>query len=386
MESLTPRERVKIALAHQEPDKIPIDIGEGRQTSIYYDPYLKAAAFLGLDKLEIITAPGREVIDRFDERFLESLDIDFRRVGLRDIPEDLVTQDGGMLRDSWGIGWKKTGYFMSIVDYPLKNATIDNLQHCPWPDPKDERRFKGLREEAEFKHKNTPYCIIAKIPNYDFGVLTQSIYLRGMEGFFMDLVINKDFALELMDKVLEYHMKLYERYLEEVGEFIDIVHIADDLATQTGTYCSLEMFREMIKPKEKRLMALIKNKTEAKILYHTDGAVSSFIDDLIEIGVDILNPIQASAKGMDPLILKESFGDRLSFHGGIDQQRILTRGTVDDVIEEVKLRIKQLGHGGGYILGACQTVVPEVPGENVVQMFRAARQFGNYPIDFSNYK
>ncbi len=379
MNSLSPRERVATVLAHKDPDKVPIDLGEGRQTSIYREPYLKALAVLGLGESEIITSP-RGVIDQFDERFLKSLDIDFRRVSLRDVPEGQVFEPGDILRDEWGIGWKKAGFFVSPVDHPLKDATIDDLQCYPWPDPRDERRFKGLREEAEFKWKNTDYSLIAKQPNHIYGILTQSIYLRGMESFFMDLVINKEFALELMEKVLEYHLKLYERYLEEVGEFVNIVHTADDLGTQTGPYFSLEMYREMIKPKEKEFLDLIKNKTEAKILYHSDGAISTFIEDLIEIGVNILNPIQPS-EAMDPLVLKGSFGDRLSFHGGIDQHEVLPQGTPDEVGEEVKRRIQQLASGGGYILAAAQTIMPEVPGENVVQMFRTAREYGNYPIN-----
>lgn len=376
--TLSSRERVSIVLDHQEADRLPIDIGEGRQTSIYPSPYLASAKILGLGQTEVITS-SRGVIDRFDEKYLQALDIDFRRVSLRDVPEDQVQEPGGIVRDRWGIGWKKFDHFWSPVQQPLKEATIDDLQRYPWPDPYDERRFKGLKAEAEYKWKNTPYAIVAKQPSHVYGVLTQSIYLRGMEKFFMDLVMNKEFALELLQKVLEYHVRLYERYLEEVGAFINIVHTADDLGTQSGPYFSLEMFREMIKPKEKAFFSALKNKTEAKIFQHSDGAISSYIDDLIEIGVDILNPVQPS-ETMDPAELKASFGDRISFHGGIDQHRVLPQGTVDDVEKEVKERIRQLAPGGGYILAAAQTVMPEVPGENVVQMFRSARKYGSYPI------
>jgi uroporphyrinogen decarboxylase len=204
--------------------------------------------------------------------------------------------------------------------------------------------------------------------------------LRGMENFLADLILNREFAAALMDRVLSFHIRLYERYLEAVGEFIDVVQTADDLGTQEGPFISPKMYREMIKPREKQFMQSIKNKTEAKIWYHCDGAMSVFIDDLIDVGVDLLNPIQASAKGMDPLAIKKAYGSRLSFHGAIDQQRVLSKGTVDDVVAEVKLRISQLGPGGGYILAACHSIPPEVSGENVIAMFRAARAYGNYPI------
>ena len=379
MGQLSSRERVKISLAHQEPDRVPIDLGGGRQTSIYLEPYLKTGERLGLGQLDVALSP-RDVVDRFDERFLKSLDIDFRRVSLRDVPEDKVLEPNGMRRDVWGIGWKNTGAFWSPVDHPLKDATLDDLQRYPWPDPLDERRFKGIREEAEFLYRNTPYALIAKEPSHIYGVLTQAIYLRGMENFFVDLAMNKEFASELMEKVSEYHLRLYRRYLEEVGEFVQIVHTSDDLGTQTAPYFSLRMYREMIKPKQKELMAHIKDKSEAKIFYHADGAISTLIDDLMEIGVDILNPIEPAVKGMDPAILKTSFGERLTFHGGISQQQVLSRGTPDQVKEEVKQRIRELGRGGGYILAAAQTIVPEVPAENIVEMFRAARQYGTYPI------
>jgi len=379
MEYLSPREREKICLSHQEPDRVPMDIGEGRQTSIYVEPYLRAIQLLGLEKAEIITSP-RNVVDSFDERFLSALGIDFRRVSLREIPEALIPEAGGIVRDEWGIGWQKAGHFWSPVHHPLRDATLDDLLRYPFPDPMDERRFKGIREEAEFKWNKTRYALVAKQPNHTYGVLTQSIYLRGAENFFIDLMINKAFASELMEKVLEYHIRLYERYLDEVGDFMDIVHTSDDLGTQTSTYFSLSLFREMIKPKEKRLMDSIKNKTDAKILFHCDGAISAFIDDLIEIGVDILNPVEPMVKGMDPLVLKKNFGDRLSFHGGISQQQTLSAGTVRDVDVEVERRIKELAPGGGYLLASAQTVMPEVPGENVIQMFRAAERHGRYPI------
>lgn len=378
MKGLIPRERVKIALSHREPDRLPIDLGEGRQTSIYPEPYLKAAEILGLKSLQTVTS-SRGVMERLDEDFLKRLGVDFRRVALRDVPEDAAPGPGGTTRDVWGIGWTKSGHFWSPLEAPLKDATIDDLQRYPWPDPADERRFKGLREEAEFKSKNTPYAIVAKMPNHVYGVLTQSIYLRGMENFFVDLILNKQFASALMERVLQYHLGLYERYLDEVGAFIDIFHTADDLGTQDAPYFSLDLYREMIEPMQRRLLGLVKDKTEAEVLYHCDGDITHFLDDLIGMGVDILNPVQPLPK-MQPSMLKKRFGDRLSFHGGVDQQRVLTRGTAEEVSSEVMRRVAELGAGGGYILAAAQTIMPEVPGENVVQMFSAARKYGVYPL------
>lgn len=379
MGSLSSRERVNLALSHQEPDRVPVDLGPGRQTSIYPEPYLKTGERLGLGQLEFSVSP-RNVLDGYDEKFLKALGIDFRRVSLRDVPEDRVMEPSGILRDVWGIGWMRSGAFWSPSEHPLKDATIDDLQKYPWPDPTDERRFAGLREEAEFLYNHTPYALVAKEPSHIYGVLTQAIYMRGMADFFVDLALNEEFASELMEKILDYHAKLYSRFLAEVGEFVQIVHTSDDLGTQAAPYFSLSMYRRLVKPKQKSLMGHIKDKTEAKILYHCDGAIAPLIDDLIEIGVDILNPIEAAVTGMDPAVLKETFGKRICFHGGISQQQVLSRGTAEQVRGEVKQRIGELGRGGGYILAAAQTIVPEIPAENVVAMFEAAREYGTYPI------
>jgi len=222
--------------------------------------------------------------------------------------------------------------------------------------------------------------LIAKEPGHMYGVLTQAIYMRGMENFFVDLALNKEFAVALLDRIADYHVKLYGRYLEEVGEYVQIVHTSDDLGTQTAPYFSLKMYRELIKPKQRRLMADIKEKTSAKILYHSDGAISSLMGDLVEIGVDILNPIEAAVKGMEPAVLKAAWGDKLTFHGGISQQQVLSRGTPEQVREEVKKRIREMGQGGGYILAAAQTIVPEIPAANIIEMFRAAKEYGTYPL------
>jgi len=378
-EDLSPRERVSIALSHQEPDHVPIVLGQGRARTIYVEPYLKTAEVLGLGPLEIVIGRRNEIA-RFDEGLLQALDIDFRGLNLRYTPQyQTFKPEIGIQRDEWGVGWKQTGPYWSPVDHPLKDATIDDLNDYSWPDPDDEQYFKGLREEAEFKFKNTMYSLYAAVPDHACGITTTYHRMRGMDNFFMDLLINKEFASELMDRILKHHLKIYEHYLDEVGEFIDVIDTGDDLGTQQGPYFSLDLWREMIKPKEKQLMDLIQNKTEAKIFYHCDGAISGFIDDLIEIGVSILNPVQPLAKGMDPAGLKAAFGDRLSFQGAVDTQQALV-GSISDVEAEIKKRIEQLAPGGGYILSAVHNIVPEVTGENVVHMYRCARKYGSYPI------
>ena len=378
MGNITPRERVKISLSRKEPDRVPLDLGEGRQTSIYPEPYRKISRILGLTDVNIVYSP-RATIDSFDERILTAFGIDFRRISLRNLP--VPGEDSKDIKhDIWGIGWKRSEDFWSPFYAPLKEATIDDLDKYDWPDPNDQRYFFGLREEAEYKFQNTNYALVANQPNLAYGVMTTAYFMRGLDQFFMDLAINKEFASLLMDKVLGYHLKLYEKYLNEVGEYIEIIQTGDDLGMQTGPFFSLDMYREMIKPKEKTLMDLIKNRTEAKVFYHCDGSVFLFIEDLLELGIDILNPVQPLAKDMEPHKLKAAFGKRLSFHGGIDQQQVLSMGTVEEVREEVKLRIKELAPGGGYILSPAHNIVPEAPAENIIELFTTGKGYGRYPI------
>ena len=287
MGNLTPRERVKISLSRKEPDRVPLDLGEGRQTSIYPVPYRKISKILGFTEVNIVYSP-RATIDSFDERILTAFDIDFRRISLRNLPV-LLEDAKGIRYDIWGIGWKRSEDFWSPFYAPLREATIDDLDKYNWPDPNDQRYFFGLRDEAKYKFKNTNYALVANQPNLAYGVMTTAYFMRGMDQFFMDLAINKAFAILLMDKVLEYHLQLYEKYLDEVGEYIEVIQTGDDLGMQTGPFFSLDMYRETIKPKEKTLMDLIKNKTKAKIFYHCDGSVFSFIEDLIEPSDKILD-------------------------------------------------------------------------------------------------
>lgn len=184
-----------------------------------------------------------------------------------------------------------------------------------------------------------------------------------------------------MEKICEFEEAIWSNFLNIVGPFISIVERTDDFGMQTGLMISLETYREIIKPFHKRVLDLIKSKTKAKILHHSCGSIVDLIDDLIDIGVDIINPIQPFAHGMeDPLDLKKRFGDRVIFHGGIDQQNVLPRGTPVDVEEEVKKRIKGFAPGGGYILAAAHNIQDDTPPQNVIAMLETAKSYGKYPI------
>jgi uroporphyrinogen decarboxylase len=212
-------------------------------------------------------------------------------------------------------------------------------------------------------------------------VMTQAEWMRGLEQFMMDTVLNRELLEYLMDKILEIQMEMTRRLLEEVGPYADVLVIGDDLSHQGGLTYSPEMYRGLFKPRHRAIVRFLKkHAAEAKILYHCCGAAEPLLGDLIEIGVDAYNPVQVSAKGMDDTKkLKALYGRDLTFWGGIDTQRVLPFGTPGEVKAEVRKRIDDLAGDGGFVLAAVHNLRPEVKPENIVALFESALEYGKYP-------
>ena len=183
-----------------------------------------------------------------------------------------------------------------------------------------------------------------------------------------------------MDKILWTLKEMWSRYLEEVGPYVQLVYLTDDLGSQTSLLISPKLFREMLMPRMKELHDHIKSLADVKLMFHTDGAVLPLIDDFLAMNVDILNPVQTSVTGLeDTFALKESFGDRLCFHGAIDVQQVLPNATTEELEQEIALRIYDLGRDGGYILAPCHNIGHDIPPQNVITLFEKAREFGRDP-------
>ena len=379
MATMTPRERVLTALGHKEPDRVPLDLG-GLSTTIETDPYQELKEHLGITSETKLFL--RDHVDP-PEELLEEFQIDTRyvRIGRPQRFKVHIDADNSYL-DEWGTRWRKpeSSLYWDPVDWPLKDATIKDLESYAWPDPNDPGRTEGLRERARQLREETDYAIVADMPV--LGVFeTAGVCLRGIERFMMDLVLDKPFAEALLNKLADLHIELYGRYLDAVGEYIDVIVVSDDLGGEHAPLISPEIYREMVKPAQKRLWQFIKSRTKAYLFMHTCGSVYRLIPDLIELGVDTLNPIQVAAKDMDTKRLKKEFGDRLAFWGGVDTQKVLPYGSPQDVEEEVKKRIADLAPGGGYILTAVHNIQAGVNPENICTMYDAAREYGTYPID-----
>ena len=376
---MTSRERVLCALNHEEPDRVPVFFGTSGVTTMNTAAYDRLKAHLGLHT-ETRTFWRALQYCLVDEEVMVRFHSDGRPLIPGPPPSALsreITPDRFV--DAWGITWQLQpgNHYFDIADWPLRDATADDIQRYPWPDLAHPTRFAGLKEKAR-AIREAGYAVVALsgISPFEFSYM-----LRGMDRWFLDLGADHDFVHALMRKLTDLMRSAVERLLEEAGEYIDVLVTGDDLGGQNGPLISTAMYRELVKPCHVELMRAIKQRTRARIFYHSDGNIYPLLNDLIETGIDVLNPVHVAARDMgDTARLKREFGRRLSFCGAIDTQRVLPHGTTDDVRREVRRRIKDLAPGGGYILAAVHCLQPDVPPENVCALFEEAFAAGRYPI------
>jgi uroporphyrinogen decarboxylase len=378
---MTPRECFHAAMNHQQPDRLLIDMGK-HIGSIHRRAY--AALKAHLDDENMVN--GELILDRMaqtvvpDECLLKRLDIDFRWI-VPNWVQVTEREDVPGYIDMWGVPYKATeDRDHYVVDgAPMRPATLETLDDYQWPDAHDPKQFEGLREQAKFLYENTDYVIGADA--IKAGILMNALQLRGYDQFFMDLAIDKPFAEALMDKILVTLKDMWTHYMEAVGPYVQVVYVTDDYGSQSSLLISPRMFRQMIKPRIKELNDHIKSLADVKIMFHSDGAVLPLVGDFLDANVDILNPVQTSVVGLeDTFALKESAGDRLSFHGAIDVQQMLPNATTQELEQEIAKRIYDLGRDGGYILAPCHNIGHDIPPENVLTLFKKARELGGDPV------
>ena len=373
---MTHRERVLTALAHKEPDRVPLDLG-GSAYSINDAHYFKLKEYLGI-KGDIEPYRQGHTGNYYDERVLECLDIDFRHVGMRSAGKTQINPDGTFTNE-WGIPMIRTGVFMSVAGHPLAAAGLSELDSHPWPDPRAPGRTAGLREKALHYRQDTDYALVARAPA-SVGLFETACFLRGTEAFLMDIAADKAFARKLLGKITQVFLGLLDVYMDAVGDLVDIVIWGEDLAHQQGLFFSLKTYRELFKPLHTEIFAHVKRKAPGvKVMFHCCGSMHSLIPEFIEAGVDIVQSIQPLAVGMDSFQLKRNFGERVCFQGGIDVQQALP-GSIAEVEEELQTRLRALAPGGGYILAPSNNVQEDIPPENLVRLYRRGAEWGKYPI------
>ena len=379
---LTSRERVRIALNHQEPDRVPIDI---TYTSI---PYIRVRQALGLPPQEVKPDVWDTVKPALD--VVEGLGCDFVWTGLRGGSKaQKFSFDLDEYTTEWGVGFHKIrrhdgGYQFEMRDYPIAEPTIDALNAFAWPDPLDPARYDGVEDQVRELYETTDWAVCSRLGGNIWEV---GNYLTGQEKWMMYVALNPDFCYELMRRVAEYQKTLYREGLKRIGKYLSVIRLGgEDFGTQNGLLISPKMFRNLVKPILKDVYQSIKEQLadignhDCKLMLHSCGGIEPLIDDFIEIGVDILDPVQTRAKGMNAYHLKQTYGDRISFHGGLDTQGIIPFGSVEEVIEETRIKLECLAPGGGYILCPTHNLQADVPGENIMALAATGHQYGRYPI------
>jgi uroporphyrinogen decarboxylase len=384
-ETLTPRERVKRALDLQQPDRVPIDLG-GNQTGIHKNAYLSLIRHLGItddlritDAVQQLAQPCEQVLQRLrvDTRYVAARAAESWKGGIVRAQRDGRQWDD--LTDEFGVRWsmpEDAPYYMDITLHPLAKATLADVKDYPWPKGDDPSRFAGLRKRALALKNDTPYAVVSGISGVVYEICW---YLRGLEQWFCDLMAEPEFCEAMLDQTLKFWLDWFRLFLDEVGDVVDVIMIGDDLAGQNGPLFNPALYRRLVKPRHKRLVQYIRSRTAAKIWYHTCGSCAELIPDLIDNGVHVLNPVQISARNMDPAELKRRFGRQLAFWGGgVDAQHILPRGTPQEVAANVRQNLKALMPGGGYVFNNVHNIQGEVPPENVVALYDTAYEVGFY--------
>ncbi len=383
----TSRRRVATALNHQEPDRVPYDLGGTILTGIHHQAYRRLRTYLGLPPAQVEMEDPIQQLARVHEDLKKLFKVDVYGVnpskprGIATLPWSEAGYD--KLVDEWGIEWWKPqdgGLYYDMRRHPLAEIdTVPALAKYKFPDPLDPGRYEGMAARANelMNRKQVAYVLGRNAP----GIFEIALWMRGFENYYCDMVANTQFAEALLDTIMEVKMKYWAHALELLGPNVMMVSEADDLASQNRCLVSPALYRKLIKPRHKKLFAFIKKRAQVpvKIFYHSCGAIAELIPDLIESGIDILNPVQVSATGMDTKQLKKNFGKDLTFYGGgVDTQRVLPHGTPQEVRDEVKRRIDDLAPGGGFIFNTVHNIQADVPPENIVAMWEAMREFGIY--------
>ncbi|RPI84692.1 MAG: hypothetical protein EHM41_12745 [Chloroflexi bacterium] len=379
--SMTGRDCVLAAINHEEPERLPVDFG-GRHTTLHIQVHKELKRHLGIEG-------GEEI---FRQYWLQTVEIDPRvnqRLGgdiaafCTGAPDNwkLEVSEDRTFYDEWEAGYhmpEGSNYF-DYCFHPLAKArSVQDIDDYSWPDPLNPGRFKGLRQAVKQCFEQGEKAIMLTVS--PAGSWEHTWTLRGPEQALMDIIVNRDLYEEILDRTVNFQIAQWTRALEEVGEWVDVAALSDDLGTQNGPMMSPKLYRQLFKPRLTRLISAIRGMTRAKIYIHTDGSVYGFLPDLIDAGIEIINPVQKECRNMEPERLKKEFGDRLSFWGASVQTTHLEQNTPSEVAAEALSTIRTLAPGGGFVFAPIHNIQPGVPPENIVALLDTARRYGKYPI------
>lgn len=371
MNSLAPsRERFRRTMAHQQPDRVPIDLGATCLTGMRKEAQKRLAEVLGL--------PGqaRPVNSGFDERIMEWAGTDFRGVGnlvqLPSVHTRVISPTAGV--DYWGVGRELIDGDWQITHNPLATVTtVAELKAFAWPEPViADAELRRFETDAKRLHDEGKYVVLAEHPIC--GVMELGCWLFGYDRYLEAMACDVDLINAFSDKILEIQLKVIDQYYGVVGPYIDLTINGDDFGTQSGPFISPAMFDKMLAAYFVARIARIKQIAPGCLFWHHScGSVFSLLDNILRCGVDILNPIQTSAHQMEPALLKKHFGDRLVFWGAMDVQQFLPRATPQEAREHARWLVKTLGQDGGYVMAGAHEILDDIPPENIAAWIEAVR-------------
>ncbi len=377
--------RVLTTLSHKEPDRVPFDLGSTVVGGITVKAHRGLLDILGIKKENIEIDHISQQLAKVDEDMLTRLNVDTR--GFQPINISIEGQeiekkgDYYVYKDEFGIVRSmpvEGGYYYDMTDNPLAGElNIKRIQDYQYPDHRKWVDIEKLRRDIIEKHRKTQCAIVLR----GSSVLVERVlYLRGFSDGLMDFAGGFDLLCALMDKIVENTIMYWGKVLDGVGDIVHVVALNEDLGGQESPLISPAIYRKYVKPRHKEVFSFVKKKSPgAKLFLHSCGSVYDLIGDLIEIGVDILNPIQVKARNMDTKKLKKEFGKDLVFWGGgVDTQNVLPYGTPDDVRSEVKRRIDDLAPGGGFVFNTVHNIQADVPAENIIAMWETVMEYGKY--------
>jgi len=368
------------ALNHEEPDRVPMDLGGTLASTVVGQAYAQLRSKLNLPDQKTRQSLRYASLADIDGDVRSALDVDIvhapRAFGSGD---RLKIISESIFVDEWGVRWHKPSQGHYYVDRPpfANDASPMAVEQYNWPEPRDLVDIEDLARQIKLLRRESDCAISLELRG---RTLSLGQFLRGFDDWMMDLACNGPFVEALMDRTSQIQLEANDIILQEIGTLVDIVYTADDLGGQNGPLVSPDTVKRFFNPHYRRLWGHIRDNTSAKLLHHCCGSIHPFISDFVEFGVQALNPIQVSAFDMDPAKLKVEFGDELTFWGGIDTRHVMPRGTPREVRDEVEKRINQMAPGGGYILAAVHNLQPDVPPENIVELFRAGKELGQYPL------
>lgn len=395
---MTSRQRVLAALNHEETDRVPIDFGAMRSTGISLQAYMKLRKALGLtggkvklyDLMQWLAEPELEIMRELHadviqlHRYAPNYGIDIGKWKEWTTPDGhdvlvpegfnpVIQSDGSMAvmdGDTLIARMPKDGYWFDLEYHPFANArSFDDIDNFDWPKISDEE-VEFLKREAKRLHDQTDYAILA---SFGGNIYEQGQSDFGYQNFLTLLAVDRELAEYYMDRLADNWIEQLKKWLPAVKDYVHVVQVGDDLGMQTGPQLSPKMYRELIKPYHTRIYQYIKENSDLRVFLHSCGSIYQFIPDLIEAGVEIINPVQYRAADMDPVRLKREFGKHLTFWGGgCDTQNVLTHGTVEDVVEEAKRMISVFGPGGGFVFTQVHNIQANIPPEKVVALYRTA--------------